>query len=160
MDKIEENIDYMISQKRSVLLICYSKQEGKEFLGILVDKYGKKMLCNILPKMISLLQRKRLKNQKLQQQTNLARRGTNIKISDELESNGGPHVLVSFLALNQRIEDKNYGRAGRKGQRGSYTLIMQYNDEYGPLSDDNLKLKIIKEKGKKPNMKGLKINQK
>ena len=55
MDKIEENIDYMISQKRSVLLICYSKQEGKEFLGILVDKYGKKMLCNILPKMISLL---------------------------------------------------------------------------------------------------------
>ena len=62
--------------------------------------------------------------------------------------------------MNQRIEDKNYGRAGRKGQRGSYTLIMQYNDEYGPLSDDNLKLKIIKEKGKKPNMKGLKINQK
>ena len=58
--------------------------------------------------------------------------------------------------MNQRIEDKNYGRAGRKGQRGSYTLIMQYNDEYGPLSDDNLKLEIIKEKREKAEYEGVK----
>ena len=36
-----------------------------------------------------------------------------------------PHLLVSFLTLNQRVEDQNYGRAGRKGQKESYNLIIQ-----------------------------------
>ena len=91
--------------------------------------------------------------------TNLAGRGTDIKISNELESNGGLHVIVSFLPLNQRIEDQNYGRAGRKGQRGSYSLIMLYNNEYGPIDDnmnDELKLKEIKIRREKAEYKGIK----
>jgi len=154
-DKIEKNIDDMILQKRSVLLICYSIQEGKEFLGILVDKYGKENVMQYFTEDDKPTIEKTLETSKIIVATNLAGRGTDIKISDELESNGGLHVLVSFLPLNQRIEAQNYGRAGRKGQRGSYTLIMQYNDEYGPLSDDNLKLDIIKEKREKAEYEGV-----
>ena len=90
--------------------------------------------------------------------TNWAGRGTDIKISDELESNGGLHVIVSFLPLNQRIEDQNYGRAGRKGQEGSYNLIMLYNEEYGPLDDDmndELKLEEIKLRREKAEYEGI-----
>ena len=59
------------------------------------------------------------------------------------------------MPLNQRIEDQNYGRARRKGQKGSYSLIMLYNDEYCPLDDDKLKLDIIKERREKAEYNGI-----
>ena len=59
------------------------------------------------------------------------------------------------MPLNQRIEDQNYGRARRKGQKGSYSLIMLYNDEYCPLDDDKLKLDIIKERREKAKYNGI-----
>ena len=145
----------MILQKRSVLLICYSIQEGKEFLGILVEKYGQENVMQYFTEDDKPTIEKTLDTSKIIVATNLAGRGTDIKISDDLESNGGLHVIVSFLPLNQRVEDQNYGRAGRNGQKGSYTLIMQYSEEFGPLSDDNLKLDIIKQKREKAEFEGV-----
>ena len=53
----------------------------------------------------------------------LADRGADIKISQTLEEVGGLHVILSFLPLNQRVEDQNYGTASRNRQQGSYSLI-------------------------------------
>ena len=47
--------------------------------------------------------------------TNLAGRGTDLKISKNSIQNGGLHVILSFLPLNIRVEQQAYGRAGRKG---------------------------------------------
>ena len=50
--------------------------------------------------------------------TNLTSRGIVIKISNELEKNDGLNVIVSFLPLNQRIEE------GRKRKKCSHNIIM------------------------------------
>ena len=49
------------------------------------------------------------------------------------------YVFV-FLPLNHRIEAQNYGRTGRKGQKGSHILIILYKNEYGPLKKEQLNI--------------------
>ena len=55
--------------------------------------------------------------------TNLAGRGTNIK-TDEIEENGGLHVILTFMPSNQRVEEQALGRTARQGKRGSAQLVL------------------------------------
>ena len=156
-DALKENIQKIINQNRSVLVICNSINEGKELYEILLEIYEPENIMQYFTEDDNATIEKILEIKKIIVATNLAGRGTDIKISDELEHNGGLHVIVSFLPLNQRIEDQNYGRAGRKGQNGSHSLIMLYNEEYGPLDDDKLKLEIIKERREKAEYDGIQV---
>lgn len=72
--------------------------------------------------------------------TNLAARGTDIKISQNLEKNGGLHVILTFFLINERVEKQAFGRAGRKGERGSAEMIV--------FSFDNYENKILDRKKK------------
>ena len=56
--------------------------------------------------------------------TNLGGRGTDIKLSEKVNYNGGMHVILTFLASNSRIEKQAFGRAARQGNRGSYQYII------------------------------------
>ncbi|KKB96533.1 Protein translocase subunit SecA, partial [Candidatus Arcanobacter lacustris] len=67
--------------------------------------------------------------------TNLAGRGTDIKISDEVENNGGLHVIFSFFAKSIRVEDQGFGRAARNGESGSAQLVVEVPSNPGK---DNL----------------------
>lgn len=56
--------------------------------------------------------------------TNIAGRGTNVFPSEEVNSNGGLHVCLTFLPQNTRVEMQNLGRTSRSGQPGSSQLIL------------------------------------
>ncbi|CAF4288772.1 unnamed protein product [Rotaria sp. Silwood2] len=55
--------------------------------------------------------------------TNLAGRGTDIK-TDEIEKQGGLHVIVTFMPTNRRVEEQALGRTSRQGKRGTSQKIL------------------------------------
>ena len=61
--------------------------------------------------------------------TNMAGRGTDIKISREIEALGGLHVIVVEPNLSPRIDRQLIGRSARQGEAGSSRLYLSLEDE-------------------------------
>lgn len=78
--------------------------------------------------------------------TNLAGRGTDIQIDDEALDHGGMFLLLTFLPKNRRVLDQALGRTGRKGQPGSYQLIIcQTFKLYKPTFEEDIENKLAQE---------------
>ena len=67
--------------------------------------------------------------------TNLAGRGTDLKISSTLEKNGGLHVIISYVPANARVEAQAQGRTARAGQPGTYQFVVCSNQLLEPYDD-------------------------
>ena len=54
--------------------------------------------------------------------TNMAGRGTDIKLPQDVKDAGGLHVIILDALDTSRLERQLYGRAGRQGDPGSYDI--------------------------------------
>jgi preprotein translocase subunit SecA len=120
-----ENLD----QGRAVLLICEDIERATYLNQHLRNTHSRLYISSHQQK---LEEAGEIEERQLIIATNLAGRGTDIKLSDTVEHNGGLHVCLSYLPRNLRVEQQAYGRAARSGDPGSCKLI--FNDEGGDLS--------------------------
>ena len=74
--------------------------------------------------------------------TNMAGRGTDIKLTDEIRELGGLHVICTEMHDSSRIDRQLIGRCGRQGDPGTYR-------QYLSLDDDLLLGGLGPDKGKK-----------
>jgi preprotein translocase subunit SecA len=61
--------------------------------------------------------------------TNMAGRGTDIKIAPGVEALGGLHVIATERNEARRIDRQLFGRCGRQGDPGSFEEILSYDDD-------------------------------
>lgn len=61
--------------------------------------------------------------------TNMAGRGTDIQLADDVRQLGGLHVIVSELHESARIDRQLIGRCGRQGDPGSYRIYLSLEDD-------------------------------
>ncbi|XP_060772412.1 uncharacterized protein LOC132883159 isoform X2 [Neoarius graeffei] len=59
--------------------------------------------------------------------TNLGGRGTDIKVTEEVNHCGGLCVLLTYFPNNRRVEKQVFGRTGRKGTPGMVQLILNHD---------------------------------
>jgi len=61
--------------------------------------------------------------------TNMAGRGTDIKLAPTVAENGGLHVIATERHDARRIDRQLYGRCGRQGDPGTYQALISLEDE-------------------------------
>lgn len=78
--------------------------------------------------------------------TNMAGRGTDIKMGDDVQGMGGLHVICTEMHDSGRIDRQLIGRCGRQGDPGTFRQYLALDDELlltglGPDKSRKLKLK-------------------
>ena len=132
---IEESVKIAaeIAKVRPVVMICNTIRElekfHREFLRISNRIFDLHVYKSSYEELDIVSQGKIIEKGCVILSTNLAGRGTDLKISDEMDISGGLYVILTYLPQNTRIEEQAFGRAARKGQNGSGQLcIMNSNN--------------------------------
>ncbi|MEL7498503.1 MAG: preprotein translocase subunit SecA [Planctomycetota bacterium] len=87
--------------------------------------------------------------------TNMAGRGTDIKLHSQVRESGGLHVILTELHESQRIDWQLIGRGSRQGDPGTYRICLSLEDEilqlgYGPAKAEKIRAKFRKSKTLSP----------
>ncbi len=82
--------------------------------------------------------------------TNMAGRGTDIKISDEVKALGGLAVLGTERYEARRIDNQLRGRAGRQGDAGYSRFYVSFDDELMLRFASDAMLNLVEKLGDEP----------
>ncbi|XP_026209329.1 protein translocase subunit SecA-like [Anabas testudineus] len=111
-------------KQRAVLVICETIKRAKALHEALGDKIpNKKLYINNNMDNTEVF-KKNLEGGDVIIATNLAGRGTDLKVSNQVNKAGGLFVVQTFLPKNSRVEAQAFGRTARQGSPGSAQLII------------------------------------
>ncbi|MDQ8198764.1 prepilin peptidase [Pelagicoccus enzymogenes] len=87
--------------------------------------------------------------------TNMAGRGTDIKLKAGVEALGGLHVIATEPASSRRVHRQLFGRAARQGARGSTSAYYSFEDELLVKQLPSSALRVLKWFNRVPLVSGL-----
>ncbi len=127
---IADEIKLMQNCGRAVLVGTASVKTSEQLSSALTDRgIGHQLLnannCHLEAKLIACAGQK---NQ-VTIATEIAGRGTDIVLHDDVRSAGGLHVVVAELHQSKRIDDQLIGRCGRQGDPASARIIVSKDDK-------------------------------
>ncbi|HAH47230.1 MAG TPA: translocase [Planctomycetaceae bacterium] len=76
--------------------------------------------------------------------TNMAGRGTDILLKDDVRANGGLHVIATEMHTSARIDRQLIGRSARQGDPGHYQFFLSLEDELLRCLEMNQIQKLVK----------------
>ena len=87
--------------------------------------------------------------------TNMAGRGTDIKLGDDVKELGGLHVICTELHDSARIDRQLIGRCGRQGDPGTWRQYLALDDDilvagYGPKPAKRIAARLAAQLGSDP----------
>ena len=152
MDAVVIEIGQMIAQGRSVLVGTRSVEKSESLSNLLTQ-------CNIEHDVLNANQHEReaeiieMSGQpgKVTVATNMAGRGTDFILAEEVRAVGGLHVILTEVHESQRIDWQLIGRGARQGQPGSCRTFVAMDDEVlllglGPRKYESLQKKYASSK--------------
>ncbi|CAK57063.1 unnamed protein product (macronuclear) [Paramecium tetraurelia] len=120
--EIQKSVQQQLNSGRAVLIINQTIQDVQK-----IDVYLKKYKIQSITYTDDQQELKKVIGPKsVIIATNLAGRGTDLTTNEELEKNGGLHVIMSFLPRNIRIQLQGFGRTARQGKLGTAELIVSF----------------------------------
>ena len=132
-EAVYSDVKEKLRNDRVVLLICQDVERARHLEQYLKSEDRNiKQLLYISSHQEKLEEKGRFKPGQLIIATNLAGRGTDIKLMDEVKQKGGLHVCLSYLPPNVRVELQASGRCARSGDPGSCRMI--FHDKQGDLT--------------------------
>ncbi len=75
--------------------------------------------------------------------TNMAGRGTDIRLPPEVEARGGLHVILTEFHESSRVDRQLFGRSARQGNPGSVEAIVSLEDELFRRFTPNLRRLVL-----------------
>ncbi|WP_353273052.1 helicase-related protein [Wolbachia endosymbiont (group A) of Portevinia maculata] len=111
-------------EERSVLIVCNSVNDAETLKEAFKGAPNVHAYTRDYEPFDVVQGSRKLKQGEIIIATNLAGRGTDIKLTNELRDVGGLHVCLAYLPDSLRVEDQACGRAARSGDPGSGNLII------------------------------------
>nr|CAG4647775.1 EOG090X03KZ [Moina brachiata] len=125
LDSIVHRVERVVRDQRAALVLCENIEAAnavrdhlhraqitsESYVSSLDDKFKVRQQTDLTPGNVIIA-------------TNLAGRGTDLKLSKALADHGGLHLIVTFVPDNARVEDQAEGRTARAGQRGSFQFVV------------------------------------
>ena len=118
-----------INSGRGVLLLCETVEYCEEIHEIIRINFpnfklfkiiGEDNEINIIPKIIE--------PKTVIISTDMSGRGIDFNLGDSILKNGGLHIIFSFITSNSRNEEKNYKKAGKAGDPGTFQYVLNFEE--------------------------------